>query len=80
MEKLLHKNYLILRAMLEYEYLNSVDYGDKDSCLEVLLNSDNVQTQSFDVSGNDAPVNWFAPNTTSYPSTKEFKVVVWKKG
>ena len=38
-----------VRAMLEYEYLNSVDYGDKDSCLEVLLNSDNVQTQSFDV-------------------------------
>ena len=25
-----------VRAMLEYEYLNSVDYGDKDSCLEVL--------------------------------------------
>jgi len=38
-----------VRAIQEYEYLNSVDYGDKDSCLEVLLNSDNVQTQSFDV-------------------------------
>ena len=38
-----------VRAMLEYEYLNSVDYGDKDSCLEALMNSDNVQTQSFDV-------------------------------
>ncbi|WP_455684817.1 Fn3-like domain-containing protein, partial [Thomasclavelia sp.] len=38
-----------VRAMLEYDYLNSVDYGDKDSCLEVLLNSNNIQTQSFDV-------------------------------
>ena len=38
-----------VRAMLEYEYLNSVDYGDKDSCLDVLLNSDNIHTQSFDV-------------------------------
>ena len=38
-----------VRAIQEYEYLNSVDYGDKDSCLDVLMNSDNVQTQSFDV-------------------------------
>ena len=40
---------LEVRAMLEYEYLNSVDYGDDASCLETLLNSDNVQTQSFSV-------------------------------
>ena len=38
-----------VRAIQEYEYLNSVDYGDKDSCLDVLMNSDNVQTQSFNV-------------------------------
>ncbi len=38
-----------VRAMLEYEYLNSVEYGDDASCLEALLNSDNVQTQSFSV-------------------------------
>ena len=38
-----------VRAIQEYEYLNSVDYGDKDSCLDVLMNSDNVQTQSCDV-------------------------------
>ena len=38
-----------VRAMLEYEYLNSVDYGDDDSCLDALMNSENVQTQSFNV-------------------------------
>ena len=38
-----------VRAMLEYEYLNSVDYGNDDSCLDALMNSDNVQTQSFNV-------------------------------
>lgn len=38
-----------VRAIQEYEYLNSVDYGDDSSCLDVLLNSDNVHTQSFDV-------------------------------